>query len=428
MPEVSDVADVYIYRGPNNTVLYEGSNRDLAEALAMSGYGSASNGPLPPYVQTGAPAQTTAPTQTRALPAYSQSVPSREGTLVARQRTGNNISMPGSREAQSATGVAPVVTHRNPFTTVSSSVEQFPWGNVVTPLVGYPSQYPHVINGAMPHPASVVGPWLELVRPPAFERREVGKKSGGGGGGGGGGAGTTRTRTTAGRQQTQRGNVAPSIRMRMTPDYRNPDVSAGVQIQRPVNIPGANAPNAALLLEGDPTRDPLPSTATANAAREVAAARRNAQTGNLSDAIIRSAVERADLTNPDGYTANRLTRPFEEVPIPFADNGTETDVMGGVGLASQSSAAPGPNQTTWPAVSPSMTPSTASPEFQQSVDPLLLADQYAGINPTVTPTELTPNQKAQVQGVLGYVPEAGSYSRRSLYYGPSLEEALRPYR
>ena len=156
---MANEATVYTYRGPDGAVVYRGGNERLAESLALTG------GDYDAALRQAGMVQQTQPATTR----------------VAVPRSGAVETVPGAREAHASQGVPPPMRQRTPFTTVTSAVG--PNGSV-TPLIGYPSQYPHVIN-AINDPVAVVGPWLELVRPPSFERRDLGKRSGGGGGGGG---------------------------------------------------------------------------------------------------------------------------------------------------------------------------------------------------------------------------------------------------
>ena len=73
--------------------------------------------------------------------------------MVATQSSGAHYSAPGARAGYEAAGMPPVVYQRNPYATAAFRTTMDPYGNVgVQPLVGFPSQYPHVLNGAVVDP------------------------------------------------------------------------------------------------------------------------------------------------------------------------------------------------------------------------------------------------------------------------------------
>lgn len=73
--------------------------------------------------------------------------------MVATQSSGAHYSAPGSRAGYEAAGMPPVMYQHNPYATAAFRTTMDPYGNVgVQPLVGFPSQYPHVVNGAVIDP------------------------------------------------------------------------------------------------------------------------------------------------------------------------------------------------------------------------------------------------------------------------------------
>lgn len=73
--------------------------------------------------------------------------------MVATQSSGAHYSAPGARAGYEAAGMPPVVYQHNPYATAAFRTTMDPYGNVgVQPLVGFPSQYPHVLNGAIVDP------------------------------------------------------------------------------------------------------------------------------------------------------------------------------------------------------------------------------------------------------------------------------------
>lgn len=100
--------------------------------------------------------------------------------MVATQSSGAHYSAPGARAGYEAAGMPPVVYQRNPYATAAFRTTMDPYGNVgVQPLVGFPSQYPHVVNGAVVDPMMrelpglvpfmqvPVGPTLQQATAPA---------------------------------------------------------------------------------------------------------------------------------------------------------------------------------------------------------------------------------------------------------------------
>lgn len=73
--------------------------------------------------------------------------------MVATQASGAHYSAPGARAGYEAAGMPPVMQQSNPYATAAFRTTMDPYGNVgVQPLVGFPSQYPHVVNGAVTDP------------------------------------------------------------------------------------------------------------------------------------------------------------------------------------------------------------------------------------------------------------------------------------
>ena len=86
----------------------------------------------------------------------------------------NYYNVPGAAEAQALYGVPPMMFQRDPYATAGFMAG--PDGSV-QPLVGYPSRYPHVLNGvpqnyAAPYLANawgMLGPWLAPPNPVAVQ-------------------------------------------------------------------------------------------------------------------------------------------------------------------------------------------------------------------------------------------------------------------
>ena len=95
--------------------------------------------------------------------------------MVATQSSGAHYSAPGSRAGYEAAGMPPVVYQRNPYATAAFRTTMDPYGNVgVQPLVGFPSQYPHVLNGAVVDPLMRelpgLAPFMQVPASPALQQ------------------------------------------------------------------------------------------------------------------------------------------------------------------------------------------------------------------------------------------------------------------
>lgn len=98
-----------------------------------------------------------------------------------------NYNMPGSAEAHARFGIPPVVVQSDPYATLAFAAG--PDGSVA-PLIGYPSRYPHVLNG-VPRPygggslAGLLSGLMAMGRhpaammPPMVQQRRSGGNSGG---------------------------------------------------------------------------------------------------------------------------------------------------------------------------------------------------------------------------------------------------------
>ena len=98
--------------------------------------------------------------------------------MVATQSSGAHYSAPGARAGYEAAGMPPVVYQRNPYTTAAFRTTMDPYGNVgVQPLVGFPSQYPHVLNGAVVDPMMRempgLAPFMQVPVGPALQQATV---------------------------------------------------------------------------------------------------------------------------------------------------------------------------------------------------------------------------------------------------------------
>lgn len=122
---------------------------------------------------------------------------------------GRNVyNMTGSREAHERYGVPPVLVQSDPYARIAYNVGP---GGSVTPMVGYPSVYPHVLNGVVERgmPAYLdqvaayrnsllpyMGQLAQIMQPAAPAQRRSGgggvRVGGGGGSGGGRPAATSR--------------------------------------------------------------------------------------------------------------------------------------------------------------------------------------------------------------------------------------------
>ena len=95
--------------------------------------------------------------------------------MVATQSSGAHYSAPGARAGYEAAGMPPVVYQRNPYATAAFRTTMDPYGNVgVQPLVGFPSQYPHVLNGAVVDPMMRempgLAPFMQVPASPALQQ------------------------------------------------------------------------------------------------------------------------------------------------------------------------------------------------------------------------------------------------------------------
>ena len=95
--------------------------------------------------------------------------------MVATQASGAHYSAPGARAGYEAAGMPPVMLQSNPYATAAFRTTMDPYGNVgVQPLVGFPSQYPHVVNGAVIDPMmrEMPGlmPFMQVPAGPALQQ------------------------------------------------------------------------------------------------------------------------------------------------------------------------------------------------------------------------------------------------------------------
>ena len=98
--------------------------------------------------------------------------------MVATQSSGAHYSAPGARAGYEAAGMPPVVYQRNPYAMAAFRTTMDPYGNVgVQPLVGFPSQYPHVLNGAVVDPMMRelpgLAPFMQVPVGPALQQATV---------------------------------------------------------------------------------------------------------------------------------------------------------------------------------------------------------------------------------------------------------------
>lgn len=95
--------------------------------------------------------------------------------MVATQASGAHYSAPGARAGYEAAGMPPVMQQSSPYATAAFRTTMDPYGNVgVQPLVGFPSQYPHVVNGAVTDPMmrEMPGlmPFMQVPAGPALQQ------------------------------------------------------------------------------------------------------------------------------------------------------------------------------------------------------------------------------------------------------------------
>lgn len=98
--------------------------------------------------------------------------------MVATQASGAHYSAPGARAGYEAAGMPPVMQQSNPYATAAFRTTMDPYGNVgVQPLVGFPSQYPHVVNGAVVDPMMRelpgLAPFMQVPVGPALQQATV---------------------------------------------------------------------------------------------------------------------------------------------------------------------------------------------------------------------------------------------------------------
>lgn len=222
------------YIGVDGPVPYDDTQARF-DALADS-IAAQSRRPVPMTIQNMPVPRANAPMGPNAGPQMPVRLPvaiqNQPPSLMREARPGiqNYWNAPGAYEAQERYGIPPVLMQRSPYATAGYMAG--PDGSV-NPLVGYPSIYPHVLNGtpqnyaapAMANAWSVLGPWLappaqngmaqELLR--AMTQRTPRRVAGGTGGGG--------TQRTAPAQKT----AAPQ----QQPDTPNPPMGPNAGPQRP---------------------------------------------------------------------------------------------------------------------------------------------------------------------------------------------------
>lgn len=222
------------YIGVDGPVPYDDTQARF-DALADS-IAAQSRRPVPMTIQNMPVPRANAPMGPNAGPQMPVRLPvaiqNQPPSLMREARPGiqNYWNAPGAYEAQERYGIPPVLMQRSPYATAGYMAG--PDGSV-NPLVGYPSIYPHVLNGtpqnyaapAMANAWSVLGPWLappaqngmaqELLR--AMTQRTPRRAAGGTGGGG--------TQRTTPAQKT-----APS---QQQPDTPNPPMGPNAGPQRP---------------------------------------------------------------------------------------------------------------------------------------------------------------------------------------------------
>lgn len=222
------------YIGVDGPVPYDDTQARF-DALADS-IAAQSRRPVPMIIQNMPVPRANAPMGPNAGPQMPVRLPvaiqNQPPSLMREARPGiqNYWNAPGAYEAQERYGIPPVLMQRSPYATAGYMAG--PDGSV-NPLVGYPSIYPHVLNGtpqnyaapAMANAWSVLGPWLappaqngmaqELLR--AMTQRTPRRAAGGTGGGG--------TQRTTPAQKT----AAPQ----QQPDTPNPPMGPNAGPQRP---------------------------------------------------------------------------------------------------------------------------------------------------------------------------------------------------
>lgn len=242
------------YIGVDGPVPYDDTQARF-DALADS-IAAQSRRPVPMTIQNMPVPRVNAPMGPNAGPQMPVRLPvaiqNQPPSLMREARPGiqNYWNAPGAYEAQERYGIPPVLMQRSPYATAGYMAG--PDGSV-NPLVGYPSIYPHVLNGtpqnyaapAMANAWSVLGPWLappaqngmaqELLR--AMTQRTPRRAAGGTGGGG-----TQRTtpaqKTAAPQQQPN----TPNPPMGPNAGPQRPPVTAPAEVRGVYNPTPINTP------------------------------------------------------------------------------------------------------------------------------------------------------------------------------------------
>lgn len=242
------------YIGVDGPVPYDDTQARF-DALADS-IAAQSRRPIPMTIQNMPVPRANAPMGPNAGPQMPVRLPvaiqNQPPSLMREVRPGiqNYWNAPGAYEAQERYGIPPVLMQRSPYATAGYMAG--PDGSV-NPLVGYPSIYPHVLNGtpqnyaapAMANAWSVLGPWLappaqngmaqELLR--AMTQRTPRRAAGGTGGGG-----TQRTtpaqKTAAPQQQPN----TPNPPMGPNAGPQRPPVTAPAEVRGVYNPTPINTP------------------------------------------------------------------------------------------------------------------------------------------------------------------------------------------
>lgn len=245
------------YIGVDGPVPYDDTQARF-DALADS-IAAQSRRPVPMTIQNMPVPRVNAPMGPNAGPQMPVRLPvaiqNQPPSLMREARPGiqNYWNAPGAYEAQERYGIPPVLMQRSPYATAGYMAG--PDGSV-NPLVGYPSIYPHVLNGtpqnyaapAMANAWSVLGPWLappaqngmaqELLR--AMTQRTPRRAAGGTGGTGGGGTQrTTPAQKTAAPQQQPN---TPNPPMGPNAGPQRPPVTAPAEVRGVYNPTSINTP------------------------------------------------------------------------------------------------------------------------------------------------------------------------------------------
>lgn len=245
------------YIGVDGPVPYDDTQARF-DALADS-IAAQSRRPVPMTIQNMPVPRANAPMGPNAGPQMPVRLPvaiqNQPPSLMREARPGiqNYWNAPGAYEAQERYGIPPVLMQRSPYATAGYMAG--PDGSV-NPLMGYPSIYPHVLNGtpqnyaapAMANAWSVLGPWLappaqngmaqELLR--AMTQRTPRRAAGGTGGTGGGGTQrTTPAQKTAAPQQQP---DTPNPPMGPNAGPQRPPVTAPAEVRGVYNLTPNNTP------------------------------------------------------------------------------------------------------------------------------------------------------------------------------------------